>query len=1070
MKRDTSNKKGFTLVELLVTMAVASIVIIAIYSLYTYFLKTSTGQDRLLEIQQESRIAMEIVVKEVRASGCYYRVTPIITAEANRFEFEADTDPDPTKGPWKIRYDRDTTNNKLQRSFAEWDSGISSYGAYTLNQPVANQITGLTFSYYDENGILIPAPISSLANRDRIRRVDIQIQAQTDKPNPLTTKFDTVTLDTSIYLRCMGVEQSTDTTACANPTNVAISNPGLCGRIDLTWDRSSDPDAAGYKVYYRPSGSAFYSGLLDVPGGNTESYQITGLDDGTEYEIAMQCYDTAGNINAAFEGPVTATPSDTAPPDVPTGVDATSGDGFVTVSWTGSSAVDTGGYNIWRSDDGGTNWTNVAEVDSTNVSYQETTITNCPLQPYQYRVTSWDCAPNETPYTDASVSTVFGDGAGAGADQPTSGVTDTNPTETTAPQDPTNFTAIPGATKIYMSYATPSDTDLKGVRILRKDDGGAGGGPYYPTDENDAGAVGPNGQKDYEPLVPIQTYSLTDSSGINLNWTYYYRAFAYDGCANFSPGTISQATAQPCGDAQFPGAPDAPLNATADVCSGATINWSPPTTYDVGKPFTPAGTDDLVGYYIYRNTTGVFSAGDIITSDPITTTTFSDSGIVPGTTYYYWVTAVDCADNEGPPTGPITVIPSGIDWDTSIDEITYGTSGIDGSQHNIVRLGIKNLGNTDVTLDSATITWLNTTAYIKNVKLTPYGSSTNELWDDTTLPLTASGFTIDFTAYQPDAALRRLSAGSTLNELVLELRESDNGGYVDMRGDTITVILGYTNDDAGSTCTASTFNVPVPLGPTITNSKQNKPTEPTTSNLNTGTVVVAAGTQDASYVWTLHTVTVQATITPEIGTTISSATLYYATTGKSTTTPPSTDYSSSPTGWTSVTMCQVGSSDVYQTDSSGLCTSSPIPANLGDRVWYYVKAVDDDTNYDIQPEPSVGIYTYDQESQFDITLTVTRSGTGNKTVAASAALTDEDTAAVSGADVTMTITGTGVTTETGTMTEGGTAGTYEYTSTTDFTDKTITVVVTASKDTFTDANCGAADILKTSSSTVVTCD
>ncbi|MFQ5737018.1 MAG: fibronectin type III domain-containing protein, partial [Thermodesulfobacteriota bacterium] len=830
---------GFTLVELLVAMALSIIVLGALYSLYINFIRTSAGQDKIVEIQQEGRAAIERISKEVRAAGCYYRNTPIITATATEFEFESDTDPDPALGPWKIKYNLDTTDKELQRSSAAWTG--SAYGAYSAAQTVAGHITGLSFAYYDETGTVIPAPITSQANRDRIRRVDAVVTATTDEINPSTKKFDSITLTTSLYLRCMGVQQSTDTTECAVPTDIQVADPGICGRLNVTWTKSTSSDAAGYRIYYRPTGTSFYSGLLEVPGGATEAYTMTGLQDGVQYDIAMKCYDTAGNINAAYAGPVTGTasPTDTKPddsvaPELPTATDATAADGSVTLTWTGSTSVDVGGYNVYRSDDGGSVYTKVTEVDSTFSSYSDTTVTNCPTQPYYYKVTSWDCAANEKAL--ASQSAVYGDAALVSGitDVPTDGTTDTNPTETTPPADPLSFQAVAGADKIYLSYATPVDTDLQGVRILRRQD-------IFPTDKDDAAAVGPNGTKDYSPLTPNQTYSLIDSAGVVIGDTYYYRAFAYDGCMNFSPGTISQATAKPCGDgapgSKHYGPPSAPTGLSAAVCSTSTLSWTASAGSENGNTFNPASENDVVGYNVYRSTTSGFGYTQL-NAAPITSTSYADATVVAGNTYYYVVKAVDCAANESTvASSEVTVIPSGIDWDPAIKVISYGSAGVTGTQHNVVKLGLQNLGNTDVTINSATMTWTTAAALIKTVKLKPFGGSDNTLWNDTTLPLTSSGVNIDYSSYEPDAALRRLAAGSTLNEMTIDFRDSTDSAAVDMRNATINITIYYTNDSSSSACTSSTFSVPVPRGPVITASTQNQPVSPTTSNLNTGTLV-----------------------------------------------------------------------------------------------------------------------------------------------------------------------------------------------------------------------------------------
>ncbi len=1067
LKRD----KGFTLVELLVAMAIGVAVIGAVYSLYNYFLRASTGQDRLLEIQQETRITMEKVVKEVRAAGCYYKDTPINTADSTVLEFESDSDPDPNLGPWKIKYELDAAAKELMRSSAVWSG--SSYGAYGTGVDLAGNITGLQFTYYDETGALIPAPIQSQANRDRIRRVGIALTASTEYPNPATNKIDTVNLETSVSLRCMGIQQSTDVTECALPTNIQSTDPGLCGRLNLAWTKSSSSDAAGYKVYYKPTGAGFYTGLIDIPGGSTESYTLTGLTNGTQYDIAMKCYDTSGNVNTSFTTPISGTggtadtkPNDVTSPDLPTNTDATAGDGLVTLTWDPSVSVDTGGYHVYRSDDGGDTYAQVAELDSTHLTYADITVTNCPSYPFIYRVLSWDCAGNEKNLS--MQSGVYGDGSKSGTDTPTSGLTNTSPFETVPPADPTPFLAVPASDKIYMSDATPTDTDLKGVRILRRTD-------QYPVSAQDSGAVGPNNVKDYEPLVPAQTYPLIDTYGIYLGTTYYYRAFAYDRCGNFSAGATSLATAAPCGDgspgSKHYGPPSAPASLTTATCSTSTVNWTASAGSENGNLFNPASENDVVGYYVYRATT---SGGPYtkINSMPVTATSYADSTVTAGTTYYYTVKALDCALNESVASSPeVTVMPTNITWDPAITVVTSGTVSppLNGGQHNVVTIGIQNTGNSSVTINSATFVWANATAKLHKVVLKPFGGSANTLWNNTDV---ASGFVVDFATFEPTASLRRLNGSTGLNEFTLDFRDSAGTGYVDMRSENIIVTLNYTNDLDGAACNSSTFTVPVTVGPTITGSVQDRPVTPTISNVNPANVTVETGTQDPNYTWTSYDVSVEDTVSPDTGIAVTGATLYYSTTDKTTFSAPATDYSSTPSGWNAVTMCQVGSTNTYETASSGACTSSHIPTLTGKRVWYYVMMTDSNANYDIQPEPSVGIYTYDQDSRFKEAMTVDRTGSGGQNVSLTVVLTDENSLPVSGAKISAVITGLpAATVETGTMVEDSqNPGTYTYAAGQLYHDKTINVSLTASRSAFTDANCGITGIDKNTTQSTTSCN
>ncbi len=62
--------RGFTLVELLVAMAMAGIILGAIFSAYLVQVKGKNSQEMALEMQQGARAALEIMAREIRLAGC----------------------------------------------------------------------------------------------------------------------------------------------------------------------------------------------------------------------------------------------------------------------------------------------------------------------------------------------------------------------------------------------------------------------------------------------------------------------------------------------------------------------------------------------------------------------------------------------------------------------------------------------------------------------------------------------------------------------------------------------------------------------------------------------------------------------------------------------------------------------------------------------------------------------------------------------------------------------------------------------------------------------------------------
>lgn len=98
-----------------------------------------------------------------------------------------------------------------------------------------------------------------------------------------------------------------------------------------------------------------------------------------------------------------------------------------------------------------------------------------------------------------------------------------------------------------------------------------------------------------------------------------------------------------------PPAPPSGLNATEQV-GGVTLEWK------------GVGADDLEGYNVYRNTASFNSIANREPRNdaPLADTTFRDDAVENGTLYYYRISAVDNAGNEGNPSDEIavTVFPS----------------------------------------------------------------------------------------------------------------------------------------------------------------------------------------------------------------------------------------------------------------------------------------------------------------------------------------------------------------------------------------------------------------------------
>ena len=138
------------------------------------------------------------------------------------------------------------------------------------------------------------------------------------------------------------------------------------------------------------------------------------------------------------------------------------------------------------------------------------------------------------------------------------------------------------------------------------------------------------------PAEPGATDSFV-VSGLVPGRTYYFVIRTADEIPNWSFfSNVAIVTMSSLPDTSLPGddsppAPVAGLSATP-VPQGILLNWS------------PSSDPDLAGYVVYRGT----SQGELdpLTAQLLSAATYTDTEVIPGTTYFYAVTAVDNAGNE----------------------------------------------------------------------------------------------------------------------------------------------------------------------------------------------------------------------------------------------------------------------------------------------------------------------------------------------------------------------------------------------------------------------------------------
>lgn len=233
MMKYIKKQDGFTLIEIMVSIAISSLVIAGVYGVYTIQQRSYTVQEQVAEMQQRLRAAVNFMSREVRMAG-YNPPAPydpsnacddaeITQADAQTFAFSyCDVTANTSTTP--VSY-----TSVLRRSTYQLDNkgvlGLLRDNAVTP-MPVAEGINAVEFRYLGQGGAVLAAPV----DRTAIRAVQISMLVRSTYPdmkhtdkmlylprsmdktwngtfnaNPPNDNFHRRLLITTVYLRNMGL-------------------------------------------------------------------------------------------------------------------------------------------------------------------------------------------------------------------------------------------------------------------------------------------------------------------------------------------------------------------------------------------------------------------------------------------------------------------------------------------------------------------------------------------------------------------------------------------------------------------------------------------------------------------------------------------------------------------------------------------------------------------------------------------------------------------------------------------------------------------------------------------------
>ena len=167
--KERNKERGVTLIEMMVALTMFGLIISGMYNVFNSQQKSYSVQDNVTVMQQNVRVGLDYMVKEIRMAGYIPEGIPpnnaspsndtlpsspftvdgvsesIEEATASAVTFQADIDDDGITE--SNRYTLDVGNDTLTREVWKWNAGTTSWDASTGPEIVAEDIENIVFTY-----------------------------------------------------------------------------------------------------------------------------------------------------------------------------------------------------------------------------------------------------------------------------------------------------------------------------------------------------------------------------------------------------------------------------------------------------------------------------------------------------------------------------------------------------------------------------------------------------------------------------------------------------------------------------------------------------------------------------------------------------------------------------------------------------------------------------------------------------------------------------------------------------------------------------------------------------------
>ncbi|MHB8835771.1 MAG: prepilin-type N-terminal cleavage/methylation domain-containing protein [Candidatus Methylomirabilia bacterium] len=726
LSKSGTGESGFTFVEIMIALTVGAIVIAGMYQGFNILHKWWISAGIRSDMRQNARAGLETLSRDIEMAGYQttnygdVNKTGLAITLASTHELEMDqqrldmTLPNQVYEPRIVYYhlatDMRTNRQNLYRQIR------AQPGVPTPDEIVAENVSVFILGYLDKDNRkfkdlggpddpgdpddpadlpnppyrpgtqyalvgTVPAQYSfgsvPPAVLKNIRRIQVALTTEPARAVPFGPVPKPFTLMASVMPQNLGAadEVVVDTTPPKVPTGLAVVDTGSCSeKLDVSWSANTEPDLAGYLLYYGPTD------YVDVPVRaladklnprvklNPRDLLITKYANRdtspNTYPIQVLAYDAsrnrseksavvAGNPKVAntgnpsdYVGGAPDTTVNPRKPSPPAGLTFTPGaaEGELVISWP-TAASATAGYRLYRSTaafadghiDGSLQIAREATLAADVTTWTDTSLESC--RTYYYAVASVNC--DETLVADYQyngTNPALSDYIAASG----------TPRDTTAPPAPGFAGAQTGEKRVLLALTNPLEAagpDFDRTEIFwnkstpppaappHLDGTVVVGGTHIPN--SDGGSPGTFETRGSQEIVFDNESAGSPVQPLVEGAAYGFLAVSYDRCGNASaaPPLAVEILGSACSD-DPPGPPPAATHGTITACQpdSVVLAWEYPETNTM---------TDFVRFRIFR--AGPDGVAAPLADGPRTLTTWTDTHSPEAdAAYTYWVIANDC--------------------------------------------------------------------------------------------------------------------------------------------------------------------------------------------------------------------------------------------------------------------------------------------------------------------------------------------------------------------------------------------------------------------------------------------